>query len=173
MQPGLNFLLEVCRLSILLSYLTPGSAVEPVVRNQVWVLDALAEHPDRDHSHLVHHVGFPMDVRRPYARKMEYLARVRDGSRRELADGHWCFQAVAVARGSTEMMPLSQELRSQETRGFASENEGILNSMARVSRVTQGRGVWAVDRNVDRRKILRVLMDQGDRSIVCQRGADI
>ena len=30
------------------------------------------------------------DVRKPYAREMEYLAQVRDGSRGELGDGYWC-----------------------------------------------------------------------------------
>ena len=50
------------------------------------------------------------DISKRYARKMEYLARVRDGSRGKLRDGYWCCQVVAVERGSAEVMPLDQEL---------------------------------------------------------------
>ena len=110
------------------------------------------------------------DVRKRYAREMEYLAQVRDGSRGELGDGYWCCQVVAVERGSAEVMPLDQELYSQEAPGFVSENDEILKAVGRVRKATQGRGVWVVDRGVDRGKILKVLMDQEDRFIVRQRG---
>ena len=110
------------------------------------------------------------DVRKPYARKMEYLARVRDGSRGDLGDGYWCCQVVAVERGSAEVMPLDQELYSQEAPGFVSENDEILKAVGRVSKATQGHGVWVVDRGVDPGRILKVLMDRGDRFIALQRG---
>ena len=31
----------------------------------------------------------PTDIIKPYARKMEYLAQVRDGSKKEIGDGYW------------------------------------------------------------------------------------
>ena len=51
-----------------------------------------------------------------------------------------------------------------------SENEEILKAIGRVSEATEGRGVWVMDRGGDRREILQVLMAQGERFIVCQRG---
>ena len=56
----------------------------------------------------------PTDLSKPYARKMQYLARVRDGSRGELQNGYWCCQVVAAWRGSAEVVPLYQELYSQQ-----------------------------------------------------------
>ena len=110
------------------------------------------------------------DVSKRYARQMEYLARVRDGSRGELRDGYWCCQVVAVERGSAEVMPLDQELYSQEAPDFVSENDEILKAVGRVSKATQGRGVWVMDRGGDRKKILKVLLNQGHRFVFRQRG---
>ena len=36
------------------------------------------------------------DITKPYAEKMQYLARVRDGSTGAIADGYWLRQVVAV-----------------------------------------------------------------------------
>ena len=110
------------------------------------------------------------DVIKPYARKMEYLARVRDGSTKKLGNGYWCCQVVGLERGSAEVMPLDQELYSQEAPGFVSENDEILKAIGRVSKATQGRGVWVIDAGGDRKKILKVLLNQGLRFVVRQRG---
>ena len=110
------------------------------------------------------------DVSKRYARQMEYLARVRDGSRGELRDGYWCCQVVGVERGSAEVMLLDQELYSQEAPDFISENDEILKAIERVSKATQGRGVWVMDRGGDRQKILKVLLNQGHRFVFRQRG---
>ena len=42
----------------------------------------------------------PTDISKRYARKMEYLARVRDGSEGRIRDGYWCCQVVGARRGS-------------------------------------------------------------------------
>ena len=110
------------------------------------------------------------DVIKPYARKMEYLARVRDGSAKKLGNGYWCCQVVGLERGSAEVIPLDQELYSQEAPGFVSENDEILKAIGRVSKATQGRGVWVIDAGGDRKKILEVLLNQGHRFVVRQRG---
>ena len=98
----------------------------------------------------------PTDISKPYARRMEYLAQVRDGSTKKLANGYWCCQVVSLERGSAEVMPLDSELYSQEAPGFVSDNDEILNSIGRVSKATRGRGVWVIDAGGDRKKILEV-----------------
>ncbi len=67
-------------------------------------------------------------------------------------------------------MPLDQELYSQEAPGFVSENDEILKSIGRVSKATRGRGVWVIDAGGDRKKILEVILNQGHRFVVRQRG---
>ena len=69
------------------------------------------------------------DVIKPYARKIDYLARVRDGSAKILGNGYWCCQVVVLERVGAEVMPLDQELYSQEAPGFVSENDEILKSI--------------------------------------------
>ena len=112
----------------------------------------------------------PTDVSKPYARKMQYLARVRDGSRGEIRDGYWCCEVVGARRGSAEVLPLYQELYSQKAPDFVSENDEILKAIGRVSKATQGRGIWVMDRGGDREEILEVLLKRGHPFLVCQRG---
>ena len=35
----------------------------------------------------------PTDINKPYAKKMQYLAPVRDGSEGRIQDGYWCCQS--------------------------------------------------------------------------------
>ena len=65
---------------------------------------------------------------------------------------------------------MDQELYSQEAPDFVSENAEVLKAIGQVSKATQGCGMWVVDRGCDRKKILKVLLDQGLGLIVRQRG---
>jgi hypothetical protein len=71
----------------------------------------------------------PTDIGKRYARSMEYLARVRDGSEGVIRDGYGCWQVVAARRGSAEVPPLYQELYSQDAHDFDSENDEILKAV--------------------------------------------
>lgn len=112
----------------------------------------------------------PTDLTKPYAKKMEYLARVRDASEKEIADGYWCCEVVAAHRGSAKVMPLYQELYSQQAPDFESENREILKAIEVVSEATGGRGIWVMDRGGDRAKILKPLLESGRAFLVRQRG---
>ena len=69
----------------------------------------------------------PSDVQKPYARKMEYLAKVWDGSKGEVGDnlGFWGCMAVACESGGRRPIPLhfrlwsadSPRIRQRERRG--------------------------------------------------------
>ena len=52
----------------------------------------------------------PTDIRKLYARKMEYLDRIRDGSTGDLGNGYWGCLAVAAEGGSRRITPLSMRL---------------------------------------------------------------
>jgi hypothetical protein len=110
------------------------------------------------------------DLRKEYARKMEHLATVRDGSTGELAQGYWLCEVIAAHPYGDRIVPLYGELYSCEAEGFESENAVLLRAIERVSQATGGRGLWAIDRGGDRRKILIPLLDRRLRFVVRQDG---
>lgn len=101
------------------------------------------------------------DLRKKYARKMPYLATVRDGSEGgELVNGYWLNQVVATGVDSPQMIPLYQELYSQEAPDFISENRQILQAIEQVSDATENRGIWVIDRGGDRDVLFERLLDE-------------
>ena len=69
----------------------------------------------------------PSDVQKPYAKKMEHLAKVWDGSRGEVGDnlGYWGCMAVACDSGGRRPIPLHFRLWSADSPGFVSENDEV------------------------------------------------
>jgi hypothetical protein len=110
------------------------------------------------------------DIRKEYARRMEHLSTIRDGSTGELHAGYWlCAVTGAEVRGS-EVVPLYQELYSTEAGDFRGENEQMLAAVDRVRSATGGRGIWAVDRGGDRRKLIGPLLDRNQRFVIRSTG---
>ena len=99
------------------------------------------------------------DVKKKYAEKMEYLAKVHDGSEDgEIVDGYWTNQVIATEVGSNEIIPLHMSLYSQNSPDFISENEEILAAMDQVGEAVQNRGIWVIDRGADRDAIFEPLL---------------
>jgi len=90
------------------------------------------------------------DVVKPYGRKMEYLARVRDGSTGQIADGYSLTQVICVENQGRDITPLYGDLYSSTAADHISENEEILRAIGHVSRACPERGVWVIDRGADR-----------------------
>ncbi len=112
----------------------------------------------------------PSDITKKYARKMEHLCEVRDGSEGTIGKGYWLCEVVGAEVDSSEITPLAQSLWSQEAPGFTSENEEILSLIRRVRSKTQNRGIFVIDRGGDRRKIYKELVPKGYRFLIRQRG---
>jgi hypothetical protein len=110
------------------------------------------------------------DIAKPYARKMQYLARVRDGSTGEIADGYWLCQVVAVENEDNAIVPLHSTLYSQRAPDFVSENAELKAAMAAVSEACEGRGVWVIDRGGDRGALYADLLAAGRSFVIRQRG---
>lgn len=110
------------------------------------------------------------DLRKEYARRMEYLSTIHDGSTGDLHAGYWlCAVTGAEVRGS-EVVPLYQELYSTEAGDFRGENEQMLAAVDLVRTATADRGIWAVDRGGDRRKLIEPLLDRGQRFVIRSTG---
>jgi len=102
------------------------------------------------------------DVAKSYARKMEYLARVRDGSEGEIANGYWTTQVIGAKPGSHDVLPLYQELYSQNAPDFISENTQIIKAIDMVGQAGQNRGTWVIDRGGDRDVLFDHLLNPSD-----------
>jgi hypothetical protein len=106
------------------------------------------------------------DIRKEYAQKMEYLATVRDGSTGELHLGYWLCDVTGAEVNGSEIVPLYQKLFSVEAKEFTSENAEVLAAVDLIRTHTQGRGIWAIDRGGDRKKLLEPLLDRGARFVI-------
>jgi hypothetical protein len=110
------------------------------------------------------------DIRKEYAKKMEYLAAVHDGSTGEVHAGYWLCDITGAEVNGSEIVPLYQKLYSAEAKEFVSENAEVLAGVDLVRTHTQGRGIWAVDRGGDRKKLLEPLLDRQERFVIRSTG---
>lgn len=108
----------------------------------------------------------PSDIRKEYAKKMEYMGTVRDGSSKELCKGYWTMNIIACEAGGHKITPLYQSLYSSSAPDFDSENSEILNAVDRISEQTNKLGILVIDRGGDRQKLINPFLDGGLRFII-------
>ena len=92
----------------------------------------------------------PGDIRKKYAKKMEFLGRVRDGSENEIGEGYPVCKAVATDIESKKVIPLYCEAYSFLAEDVKSENSQLLKLIDTIFRHLQDRGIHAMDRGGDR-----------------------
>ncbi len=110
------------------------------------------------------------DIRKEYAQKMEYLAPVHDGSTGEVHTGYWLCDITGAEVNGSEIVPLYQKLYSAEAKEFISENAEVLAGVDLARAHLEGRGIWAVDRGGDRKKLLEPLLDRQERFVIRSTG---
>src|SRR5512139_1825883 len=92
----------------------------------------------------------PGDIRKKYAKKMEFLGKVRDGSEHEIGDGYPVCKAVATDIESKKVIPLYCEAYSFLAEEVKSENSKLLKMIDLIFEQTGDRGIHAIDRGGDR-----------------------
>jgi hypothetical protein len=92
----------------------------------------------------------PGDLQKKYAKKMEFLGRVRDGSEDEIGQGYPLCKAVATDIEAKRVIPLYCEAYSFLAREVKSENSQIFKVMDKIFEHLGGRGIHAMDRGGDR-----------------------
>ena len=92
----------------------------------------------------------PGDLRKRYAKKMEFLGKVRDGSEKEIGEGYPLCKAVATDIESHKVIPLYCEAYSFLAEDVKSENSQLLKLIDTIFRHLAGRGIHAMDRGGDR-----------------------
>jgi hypothetical protein len=151
-----------------------------LIKSRIWGclhnrILSLASNRVKDRTLLVLDLS---DVKKKYAEKMEYLAKVHDGSDDgEIVDGYWTNQVIATEVGSNEITPLHISLYSQNSPDFTSENDEILAAVDQVGEAVQNRGIWVIDRGADRDAIFEPLLQKqrdfiirmvGSRDLICR-----
>lgn len=111
------------------------------------------------------------DLRKPYARHMKYLAKVRDGSTGEIRDGYAMIAVVACERDKERIVPLYHALYSADAPGHLSENEEMMKAVDAVREHCDGRGTWIIDRGGDRGKLCDAFVERGA-AIIIRRKSD-
>ena len=110
------------------------------------------------------------DLARPRARKLKYLALVRDGSDDgRLVNGYWCIELYAYW-GKGRITPLLLHPYSIEDPAVLGENAEILKQVDRVLAATEGKGVLVMDIGGDRDNLLIPWIDDQRRFVVRLRG---
>ena len=106
------------------------------------------------------------DIAKKYARRMEYLATVHDGSEGTLTNGYWTCSVIGAEGGERMLTPLYTRLYSQAGPDFRSENAEVCKAISSVSEHTEKRGIWVLDRGGDRREIIHHLLGNKLRFII-------
>lgn len=126
------------------------------------VLAMAANHVGKDTLLIID----PSDIAKKYAKKMEYLGTVRDGSEHELAKGYWTLHIAGAQMDSNRIIPLYQRLWSCSAPGFVSENEEILRGVDAVMAHVKHNGIFVYDRGGDRINLFAPLLDRKARFLV-------
>jgi len=90
------------------------------------------------------------DIAKPLARKMDYLATVRDGSSGQLVNGYWLVELYA-SLSRKNPVPMVLEPFSHEEPCSAGQNPVVLNAVHKAFELTDNRGVLVTDRGFDSR----------------------
>ena len=98
------------------------------------------------------------DIAKPYARKMDYLATVRDGSTGELVNGYWLVELYA-SLSRKNPVPVLLEAFSHKEPDNPGQNPVVLAAVHKIFELTNNRGVLVVDRGFDGRVMFEDWLD--------------
>lgn len=105
----------------------------------------------------------PSDIQKDYAEKMEYLAKVWDGSEGKVGDnlGYTLCMAIACENGCRKIVPLMLRLWSSVHPEYASENDEVHQVIGQIFAATNGRGIFVYDRGGDGDAMFTFYIDNG------------
>jgi hypothetical protein len=91
----------------------------------------------------------PGDIMKPYAKVMENLCGVWDGSEGEAAKGYHLCQVTAANLEHNKIVPLYCQAYSSKEKDYVSSTEKVKSVISKVIEKTGTNGVWAIDRMGD------------------------
>ncbi len=102
--------------------------------------------------------------------KLRVKAKVWDGSEGQVGQGYWINSVVVADVDKEQLVPLYNELFSQKAKDFGSENQQIFKALRAIHEQLKGKGIWAMDRGADRKKIVEELGGLKSRFVIRPRG---
>jgi len=109
------------------------------------------------------------DLAKPLARKMDYLATVRDGSTGQLVNGYWLVEIYASV-GPKNPIPILLEPFSHEQPLCRGQNPVVIDAVRSIFAITGNRGVLVIDRGGDAIVLFSDWLDHSIRFVVRLRG---
>jgi hypothetical protein len=111
------------------------------------------------------------DLSKPWAKKLDGLGRVHDGSdpKKSIQPGYMMLEAY-VRVGKWQLFPLKLELLKTYSGAPTSENAEILRYIRIVHEATGGKGTWLWDRGADRNELMVPWLRQDVAFVIRQRG---
>jgi hypothetical protein len=111
------------------------------------------------------------DVGKPYARKLEGLGRVHDGSdpQKRIIPGYMVFEAY-LRIGKWQLFPLLLEPLKTYSGAPTSENAEISAHVLRIDQATEGKATWVLDRGFDRDELMLAWLKKSLAFVIRQRG---
>jgi len=91
----------------------------------------------------------PGEIMKPYARSMEKLCAIYDGSEKKPAQGYNLCQVTAANLQQNKLVPLYNEVFSSEEEGYVDKTEKVKGIISRVAQIIGKSGTWAMDREGD------------------------
>jgi len=88
------------------------------------------------------------DIAKPFAKRLDYLATVRDGSTGELVNGYWLVELYA-SLSRKNPVPILLEPFSHQQPYSPGQNPVVLKAIHKIFELTDNRGVLVVDRGFD------------------------
>ena len=105
------------------------------------------------------------DIAKPYAKKMDYLATVRDGSTGELVNGYWLVELYA-SLSRKNPVPVLLEPFSHEEPESPGQNPVVIKAVRKIFELTNKHGVLVADRGFDSFVMFEDWMDNKYKFIV-------
>ncbi len=97
----------------------------------------------------------PGDICKPYAKDMEHLCNIYDGSEHRQANGYHLCQVTAANLQHNRIVPLYCEAYSSEEQGYEGATEKLKSIITTVKNHIGTQGTWAIDRQGDNAEIIR------------------
>jgi hypothetical protein len=122
------------------------------------------------------------DLAKPYAKKMENLAWIRDGDKDCLVPGYWCMEVYCLDKEGI-IWPIILWPYSLQADGQLSENAQVLDILRQLDEFFgEGFGIYVYDRGFDRLSLIEpflaskrhfIIRQRGDRMVVLDNGVHI
>jgi len=102
----------------------------------------------------------PGDLMKPYAKEMEHLCNIYDGSMHQPARGYHLCQVTAANLAHDRIVPLYCEAYSSIADDYPGSTEKLIEIIKKVKAYTGTKGTWAIDRQGDDIDLIRCFTDE-------------